>query len=360
MGRTNTKKIKILFLASGKENAPAPRTRAFQYLPHLKKRNFKCKVISYNLKFYFQPIGNFGKYRKLIIRLYRKIITLCYQFFQMIRFIISVYFYDIVFIQRVLPPIYIQKIIGILNPKIIFDFDDAIFVHSNREHRLRLKYIIKISKYIIVENEYNKKFVTNYNPEVGIITGPIDTDRYFPKQKKSSEKVVMGWIGSSSTTKYLRIIKEPLKVLSHRYPRLVVELIGADNVVFEGSMIRIKKWSLDSEVSNLQNFDIGIMSLPDNCWTRGKGGYKLLQYCAIGIPCVASPVGINKEIIQEGVNGFLAKNEKEWIEKLSLLIESRVLREKMGARGRKIAVNKYSFYCAVPKLIKIFRFINKK
>ena len=166
--------------------------------------------------------------------------------------------------------------------------------------------------------------------------------------------MIIGWIGSFSTTKYLRIVENPLRLLSLRYSNLVIELIGANDIVFDGVKMRTKRWNLDSEVSNLQNFDIGIMPLPDDNWTRGKGGYKLLQYCAIGIPCVASPVGINKEIVREGINGFLVKDQKDWVERLALLIEDKELRERLGRKAREIAVKEYSFYCATPKLVKIF------
>lgn len=354
--------MKILFLTSGKENAPSPRIRVLQYLPHLRQRGFECKVISYNLKHYFKPFPT-ERIKKLIVIAYRKFTSLYYHLFQTIRFVVLACFYDIIFIQRVLLPVFIQKLIKIFNSRIIFDFNDAIFIFRGKRvkkwrpkhHQLKIKHILKISKLIIVENRYNREFAVKYNSNVEIITGPIDTDRYFPKLNKSSGEVVLGWIGSYSTTKYLRIIENPLKLLSLRYPNLVLELIGAEDIIIEGVKVKIKRWSLDSEVSNLQNFDIGIMPLPDDNWTRGKGGYKLLQYCAIGIPCVASPVGINKEIVREGINGFLAKDEKEWVEKLVLLIKDKELRERLGRKAREIAVKEYSFYCATPKLVKIFQ-----
>lgn len=127
--------------------------------------------------------------------------------------------------------------------------------------------------------------------------------------------------------------------------------MGVGKINFAGVNATLKKWRLDNEVATLQSFDIGIMVLPDNEWTRGKGGYKLLQYMAVGIPCVASPVGINKELIRDGENGFLATTEEEWYENLSLLIDNPELRKKMGMRGRDFVVRNYSFEVAAPKLI---------
>ena len=112
-------------------------------------------------------------------------------------------------------------------------------------------------------------------------------------------------------------------------------------------------------MENLQDFDIGIMPLADDEWSRGKGGYKLLQYMAIGIPCVASPVGTNNRIILEGINGFLSSSEDEWMKKLSLLIENSDLRYRMGIAGRKIAEENYSLKVAVPKMARILRLIKR-
>jgi len=140
----------------------------------------------------------------------------------------------------------------------------------------------------------------------------------------------------------------------------VIELIGAANLTVKGANIRIKEWTLDTEVKNLQNFDVGIMPLLDNEWSRGKGGYKLLQYMAVGIPCVASPVGVNAKLIREGINGYLANSEDEWYKKLEVLIKNETLRESMGKNGRKIAETQYSFEVSVPKLIKLIKEVGSR
>jgi glycosyltransferase involved in cell wall biosynthesis len=108
--------------------------------------------------------------------------------------------------------------------------------------------------------------------------------------------------------------------------------------------IQVIKWNLNTEIDDLSEIDIGIMPLPDDEWSKGKCGFKGLQYMAMEIPTVMSAVGVNKEIIEDGSNGFLASTENEWIEKLSLLIESKELRNKFGVNGRKTVVEKYSVY----------------
>jgi len=148
------------------------------------------------------------------------------------------------------------------------------------------------------------------------------------------------------------------KALEDKYGnRLAFKCIGADEsqitgTAFEGGNV---KWDQKTEPEELRTYDIGIMPLPDDPWTRGKGGYKLLQYMAVGIPSVCSPVGTNTEIIREGINGFTADTEQAWIEKLSLLIENRYMRIEMGKRGREIAVSEYSFHHYAPILIGAIR-----
>jgi len=122
----------------------------------------------------------------------------------------------------------------------------------------------------------------------------------------------------------------------------------------------IKEWGLDAEVGDLQDFDIGIMPLPNDEWSRGEGGYKLLQYMAVGIPCVASPVGINSALIKEGVNGYLANSEDQWYQKLEVLIKNRTLRESMGASGRNIVEERYSLEVSAPKLIEFIEKIGAR
>jgi glycosyltransferase involved in cell wall biosynthesis len=205
---------------------------------------------------------------------------------------------------------------------------------------------------VVLENKITKQFAEQYNKNILVITGPIDTERYFLSKKGiDNDKVVIGWIGSSSTTPYLSILFPVFRRLCRTYPNVYIKLIGAAPIDIPDVRVKRVDWDIETEVKELHEFDIGIMPLPDDEWTRGKGGYKLLQYMAVGIPFVASPVGINKDLIKDGVNGFLSATEEEWYEKLSLLIENPEIREKMGLRERDFVVKNYSFEVAAPKLI---------
>lgn len=335
--------------------AAGSRTRVYQYLPHLKKRGFKYNVVPLVCNSLFKT---HGKWRQKTIFLMDRI----YKNFQVIKFFFHCRFYDIVFIQKVIfLPIWFQKLVRLLNNHIIFDFDDAIYLNKrNRtkdtliaaiELEPRFVHMVSISKFVLLENQYTQEVVGKYNSNICMITGPIDTDRYFPNPKKNSNELVIGWIGGQTTTMYVKPLEKALYSLSIKYPNIKVELIGASPLNLKGIKTEIKQWSLDSEVGYLQNFDIGIMYIPNNLWTQGKGGYKLLQYMAIGIPCVASPVGINKELIIDGVNGFLCESLKDWEERISILIEDSELRSVMGKRGREIAIKKYSVTASLPRLV---------
>ena len=274
--------------------------------------------------------------------------------------------FDIIFIQEPIIPFGLEKVLKIVNKNIIFQFSDAIFLDKQAGDKffegLRLRALSKywrriaiVAKCCLADNDYTKAAVLKFCPNVDKITGPVDTERYRPReQKKKEDNVVIGWIGSPFTAKYLYEIENALRELSQKY-NIVLRLIGAKkDFKIEGVNCEMKEWKLDTELKWLYTFDIGIMPLADDEWTKGKAGYKLLQYMSMGIPSVASPIGFNKEIVKDGINGFLAGTKEEWINKLSILIEDEKLRKTMGASARITIKEHYSLEKALEKLLKIF------
>jgi glycosyltransferase involved in cell wall biosynthesis len=142
--------------------------------------------------------------------------------------------------------------------------------------------------------------------------------------------------------------------LQERY-HVEIKIVGDINISLENVKIVPEKWSYETEITQLQSFDIGIMPMTDDEWTKGKCGLKILQYMAVGLPCVCSPAGVNKEIVQDGVNGFLANSNEEWIEQLSLLIENPNLRKKLGIVGRKTVEERYSLKVNAPRLRQVIK-----
>lgn len=357
--------MKVLFLTQSDEICAASRTRVYQYLPFLRSKGITYKVIPMVRGLLYK--GAFVLPESKVKKLLYISFSLILNYIKSLQILALARYYDVIFIQRVLIPKAIACFLKKINDNIIFDFDDAIYATENPKmnliNRLRwnrnrryLPYMLSISKAAIVENEYNKKFAEQFIKDVYIITGPVDTQRYRPNNENPPQKlensVVIGWIGSPTTTVYLNSLKDVFRTLSWKY-KITLKLIGASDFDMPGFKIVKKKWYLNTEVSELQSFSIGIMPLPDDDWTRGKGGFKLLQYLSMGIPAVATPVGINTEIIKDGITGFLVNSEEEWIERLSSLIESPDLRQSIGAAGRKTVEKRFSLKVNAARFLEV-------
>jgi len=261
--------------------------------------------------------------------------------------------YDIVFIHREVahigPPIFEWIIKFILRKKIIYDFDDAIW-HLNYSEKNKIarffkspwkvKYICKWADKVITGNNYLANYAKLYNDNVVVIPTTIDTDYHKPIVKKNS-KLTIGWTGTLTTLKHLNIIISVLKRLEKNY-KFDFLVISNENPQLDLDSFLFKKWEKETEIEDLSKIDIGIMPLYNEEWEKGKCGFKGLQYMALEIPTVMSPVGVNNEIIDDGVNGFLAGTEQGWFEKLSLLLENEELRKMLGNTGRETVIQKYS------------------
>jgi glycosyltransferase involved in cell wall biosynthesis len=356
--------MKILFLAAYSNLVAASRIKVYQFLPLLKERRIKCEVICFTPSFLYRLRLILVNKKALFIIYYllSYIITLFKSFWA----ILIASKFDIIYIQEPIIPSGLEKILKLVNKNIIFQFTDAIFLSSKegsgfiKKVKLgilsgRFKRTAKIAKCCLVENDYNKGVVLKYCPYVEKITGPVDINRYFlRKEEKENDNIIIGWIGSPFTTKYLYEVEDALKKLSKKY-NIVLRLIGAKkDFKIEGINCEIKEWKLDTEVALLSTFNIGIMPLTDEKWSKGKAGYKLLQYMSMGIPSVASSVGFNKELIEDGVNGFLANTNKEWVEKLSILIKDEKLRKKISRNARITIEEHYSLKKSFVRLLKIF------
>jgi len=355
--------MKVLFVTTGTASAAATRYRVSQYIPLLKSRGLDCDVFSiisgFTTKYMIKSPDMNGMNRLAYYALF-----LIERFMRSWLVIFRSPKYDRIFLQRVTFPLRLEKLLHRLNPNIIFDIDDAIYLpdtqHNDPLTKLKkfikegeVKAVLKISKCAIVENEYIKEYVSQFCGHIYKIPGPIDADRYFVKEKEDKKNIVVGWIGSPATTCYLDILNNVFLKLLQKYSDLSIHLIGAGKYSLPGFKIKKIPWCYDTEVAELQKFDIGLMSMPDNEWTRGKLGCKMLQYMALGIPTVASDTETNREIMTNGVNGFLAKGENEWIDSISRLIESPELRRTLSLAGRRTIEEKCSLKKSVNSLLEV-------
>lgn len=247
--------------------------------------------------------------------------------------------------------------------KIIYDFDDAVMYRSSGSknpyslsRRIKFAYMMKRVDFVVAGNQFLKSEVLPYNPRVEVIPTSIDSTQYTVKKSfEPSGPLTIGWLGSSSTLKYLTICMRALENLYRKYPGFQLKMV-CDRFLDGVRLPVIKKgWSAEEEEADLKSFDIGVMPLADDPWSKGKCGLKILQYYSVGVPVVCTPVGVNKEIVQDGVNGFWAENEKQWEDRLERLIQNGDLRKEMGLKGRQAVEQGYSVEVSGPRIFEIMK-----
>lgn len=352
---------RILFLTVHRpERSPSQRFRFEQYLTYLKQHGF-----DYHFSYLLNSDDDAFFYKKGYF--FKKLIVIIKSILKRFRELKTANQYDIIFVQReclMLGTAYFEKKFSKTHAKLVFDFDDSIWLqnvsNANKafawlKNPQKTSQIISTSHLVIAGNEYLKNYALKYNNNVIVIPTTIDTEEYKKKQTKARNKIIIGWSGSITTIQHFEYALNILSKLQNKYPnKLEFKVIGDANYLNKELGIKGLGWNKNTEIDDLSCFDIGIMPLPDDEWAKGKCGLKGLQYMALEIPTVMSPVGVNTEIIQDGVNGFLAATEDVWIEKLSLLIESSELREKIGKAGRKTVVEKYSVEANKQKYLYVF------
>jgi glycosyltransferase involved in cell wall biosynthesis len=245
---------------------------------------------------------------------------------------------------------------------LVVDYDDALF-HQYDAHRFKwvrlllggkIASVIRIASTVIAGNNYLANYARHSNAErVYEIPTVIDLSKYRVKAGKGAPQMLtIGWIGSPSTARYLNDIAPALAEFC-KNRRARVCLIGSGPINLPGVPVELIDWREDTEIEDIRRFDVGIMPLPDEPWARGKCGFKLIQYMACGLPVVASPVGVNSEIVEDKVSGFLATSTSEWVDALNVLLDSVEMRRKMGAAGRQRVQEKYCLTVTAPKLVEV-------
>lgn len=340
---------KLLIIADHRLNrSPSQRYRFEQYLDYFKSQGFDWElseiITEKDDKVFYSP-GNYFKkawilFKSLFIRL--KDLQRAKQF-------------DVIFIQReslLLGSSYFEKQF-FKKHKVIFDFDDSIWLLDTSPENKKFEFLknpdktkinIANAHSVIAGNSFLANYAKQFNPNTIIIPTTIDTVFHVPKSEfRGKERIVIGWSGSISTIKHFEMAIPALKQIQNKYPnKIEIHVIGQGSYTHPEINIISKNWSSKTEVDDLNCFDIGIMSLPNDEWVKGKCGLKGLSYMACGVATVMSNVGVNSEIIEHGKNGYLAQTEQEWVNCLSLLIENSDLRHKIGQAGRETVVKNYS------------------
>jgi glycosyltransferase involved in cell wall biosynthesis len=275
--------------------------------------------------------------------------------------------YDAILIHRAAclagPPL-VERALAWFGPPILFDFDDAIWqLHTSAANR-RLAWLkfpgktaalCRISDHVVVGNDYLAEYARRYNANVTVVPSSIDTDLYQPRPRaQGATGVVVGWMGTSTSQTYLERAAPMLREIA-ALPRVEVQVVSNRRPDLPGIAVVWHPWSAEKEVELLAGFDVGIMPMPDDEWALGKGAMKALQYMAMGICTVASPVGTNREVIEHGRNGLLASSIEEWKAAIQSLVEDRALRVRMGATGRETVHSRYSMRTSAAAFEKVLR-----
>jgi glycosyltransferase involved in cell wall biosynthesis len=256
-----------------------------------------------------------------------------------------------------------ERILGWKDVPFVFDFDDAIWVRYLSPANLWLSHLrfpgktstlCRLARHVMVGNPYLKRYASQFSDRVSVVPTTIDTALYRPRKEARNNPPVIGWTGSYSTVQYLAAIRPALERLRRRRDFRVV-VVGGEGFRAEGVDVESRPWSSLTELEDISLFDVGVMPLPDAEWERGKCGLKALQYMALGIPTVASPVGVNGEIITHAKNGLLATTDDQWEGALDRLLMDSDLREELSRAGRSTVESSYSASIHAPRVADIFR-----
>lgn len=356
---------KILFVCPYPTDlTPSQRFRYEQYLSHLQQKGFETVISPF---FTQQAYDLFYQSGNLLSKIYA--ITLCY--IKRLLLLFKTSRYDFIFIHREAapagPPIIEYFVSKVSKKKLIFDFDDAIWLTDNEDEsrltgilrcRWKVRFICRWSYKVSCGNTYLANYARQFNSNVVINPTTIDTQHLHKpgrRHKSSLDKITVGWTGSHSTLKYLKAILPALQGLGRKFPEVAFLIIADRNPLLPLNNHLYRRWMKSTEIADLQAIDIGIMPMPDDPWTRGKGGFKALQYMALEIPAIVSPVGINREIVQHGVEGYWCSTVDEWLARLEELMMDPDKRSEMGIRGRQKVIKHYSVESNTCNFLSLFQ-----
>ncbi|MBS1781645.1 MAG: glycosyltransferase [Bacteroidetes bacterium] len=342
--------------------APSQRFRIELYEPALQENGIQYRIAPFmdeaTWAIIFKPGHHFAKLKGIIKGYGRRIVHL----FDSLK-------YDYIFVHREAaplgPPVWEWIVVHLFRKKIIFDFDDAIWIpritKGNGIARWfksfgKTKYLCRWATIVTGGNNFLNQFATQNGAKTTIfLPTVVDVVHKHNKVKKHhAGKPIVGWTGSHSTLYYLDDFVPSLQALQTEYDFtfLVIADKCPDLPLRDWQFVQ---WNEATEAEDLLRIDIGIMPLKADQWSEGKCGFKLIQYMSCGIPSLADPVGVNKDIIEDGKNGFLCSDAQQWKEKLMLLIMNPDLRKTMGEMGREKIVRNYSLQSQEKKFISLFQ-----
>lgn len=337
---------KIFWFTKYSREGASSRLRSYQFFPLFLKDGFNIEVSELFDGKYLANLYNSGS--RSPVHIFRRYISRLLVLPQALRC-------DLIWIEKELfpyfPPVF-EFFFKILKKKYIVDYDDAIFhTYDLSKYFLvrkflgkKIDFIMRNAECVVVGNSYlAQRAISAGAKKVYIIPTVVDVSRY-KNSLRGNREVVIGWIGSPATQKYLLEISAVLSQVCLEFHAKLLIIGATDNVKehFSGVDINVAKWAEDTEADLLAEISIGIMPLPDGPWENGKCGYKLIQYMASGAPVVASPVGVNVDIVTQSNCGYLAKSTTDWYSALSKLLDNQLEADAMGQAGYHMVFSKYN------------------
>ncbi len=348
--------MRILFLTRYSRLGASSRLRSLQYIPYLQQQGFHVDTQSFfddsDLKKFYQT----GKH---------SLTSIAKSYLKRIKTLLNTRNYDLIWIEKeALPwlPTSIERHL-LKNKHYALDFDDAVF-HNYDQHNYklvrkllgkRIDILMHRAALVTAGNSYlARRAITARAPQVEIIPTAIDLERYAQKTDYASTGNILRivWIGSPYTMRYLQQIQPALAQL-HQCKPFKLRIIAGSPLSLDGVDTEFFPWSENNEAEHIRTADVGIMPLLDTPWEQGKCGYKLIQYMACGLPVVASPVGVNTDLVQSDI-GLLANSQAEWVTALEMLLKNTTLRRQLGQTGRQRVEEHYCIQKTAPCLANLF------
>jgi glycosyltransferase involved in cell wall biosynthesis len=321
--------MKIAFLTT-RPSKPSYRFRIEQMLPYFTARRHQCDT-------FFLPTNAWGR-----LLMYRRLSS-----------------YDAVVLQKRLVSRVELFVLRSRSQRLIYDVDDAVMYDSNGDdhfrRRRRFAAMARAANLVVCGNQFLADEASRHTDRILVVPTCINTETYRPGLRTAhADGLTIGWTGSRSTNTYLNDIFHPLSQL---HAPVHLKIISDTVDGFDFSQLghvphNFVPWTPKAEIAEAATFDIGLMPLPDNRWTQGKCGFKALQYMALGIPAVCSPVGVNRDIVHDGVDGFFATSLQDWFPIVSRLLKDPFLREAIGRAGRRRVEEAFSLAMHGPRFVR--------
>jgi glycosyltransferase involved in cell wall biosynthesis len=343
----------LLILTKYDRSGPSSRYRILQFIPYLESHGFRCTVQSLHTADYLETIYS-GRAKSPLYYLGRLLARA--------QAVARASHYSAVFVQKeiapYLPP-WFELMLSAMRAKVVYDIDDAIYVPYSAPKRPAVRLLLgskipaalRRSTVVLAGNPFLREYASRYNRQAVYFPTVIDPARYTASRSGGSVPVI-GWIGSPGTVRFLEERADVLRDVALMSP-FELRVIGVPALAIPGLDVKFVPWSEETEARELSACDVGIMPLPEDDWTKGKCGLKLLQYMACGLPVVSSPDGSAGSIVEHGVNGYIARSGEEWRLYLGALLDNEERRRLMGRAGRRRVEEHFSLEAWAPRMAEI-------